>query len=64
MFEPDADQLTKLCFETFDTLPTTRKPTLGKEWTVLPCFVKYNHDKKETKVMAMGTGKRLNIISF
>lgn len=62
MFEPDADLLTKLCFETFDSLPTTRKPILGKEWTVLSCIVKYNHDKKETEVVAMGTGKRFNII--
>lgn len=56
-FAPDANRISAICLEKFESLPKTGKPILGKEWTVLSAIVKFDHSSKEFEVVAMGTGK-------
>lgn len=53
---PDAIALTEKCFCAFEAIGRTGKPILYKEWTVLSCIVKYDHQTKEMDVISIGTG--------
>lgn len=58
MIVPDADRLTKICYQTFESISKTGKPILDKEWTVFSCIVKYEHQTKDLEVVSLGTGTR------
>lgn len=58
---PDSERLAKLCFQTFESIPKTGKPILGKEWTVLSCIAKYEHQTNQMEIVSMGTGKKVNV---
>ena len=55
---PDADQLAKICYHTFESISKTGKPILGKEWTVQSCIVKYERHTRDLEVVSLGTGKK------
>lgn len=54
---PDPNELGKICFELFESIPKTGKPIINVEWTVMSCIAQYEHDTNRIEVIAIGTGK-------
>lgn len=53
---PDANKVAALCLRAFETISKSGKPLLDKEWTVLSCIVKYDHQINGMDVISIGTG--------
>ncbi|CAN9499504.1 unnamed protein product [Ophioblennius macclurei] len=66
----DADEVARLCYERFDSLPRKGKPELGREWSLLAAVLKrsprnqnQNQNQNqagaaEMEVVSMGTGTK------
>lgn len=52
--EQFADEAAKLCFDKFDRLPKSGKPT-DFEWTLLAAIIKYDSNKLEVVSLATGS---------
>lgn len=61
---PDANKVTNICLQTFETIAKTGKPIANKEWTVLTCIIQYDHRTENIEVVSLGTGKQLTKNSF
>lgn len=57
MVYPDTNRLASACLNLFDSIPKTGKPVADKEWTILSCIAKFNHQTEEIEVVSLGTGK-------
>uniref|UniRef100_A0A8C5FYU3 tRNA-specific adenosine deaminase 1 n=1 Tax=Gouania willdenowi TaxID=441366 RepID=A0A8C5FYU3_GOUWI len=51
----DADEVARLCYERFRSLPRRGKPEAGREWTLLAAVLKVT---PEMEVVSMGTGTK------
>uniref|UniRef100_A0A8C5D5H1 tRNA-specific adenosine deaminase 1 n=1 Tax=Gouania willdenowi TaxID=441366 RepID=A0A8C5D5H1_GOUWI len=56
----DADEVARLCYERFRSLPRRGKPEAGREWTLLAAVLKVTRDgdPTEMEVVSMGTGTK------
>ncbi|XP_029951693.1 tRNA-specific adenosine deaminase 1-like [Salarias fasciatus] len=58
----DADEVARLCYERFDSLPRRGKPEAGREWSLLAAVLKLSRTKEsgpaEMEVVSMGTGTK------
>ncbi|XP_028304113.1 LOW QUALITY PROTEIN: tRNA-specific adenosine deaminase 1 [Gouania willdenowi] len=58
----DADEVARLCYERFRSLPRRGKPEAGREWTLLAAVLKVTRDgdpsSAEMEVVSMGTGTK------
>lgn len=61
---PDANKVTNICLEAFESIAKTGKPIANKEWTVLTCIIQYDHPNKNIEVVSLGTGKQRTKHSF
>ncbi|KAH8251296.1 hypothetical protein KR032_005362 [Drosophila birchii] len=55
--KPSLQDIAKVCFEKFKTLPKTGKPT-PNQWTVLAGIVQYNRITDSLQVVAIGCGTK------
>lgn len=51
-----ADNVARLCFEKFASLPKSGKPILGKEWSLLAGIILHANDR--CKVISIGCGSK------
>lgn len=56
---PDANKVTNICLQAFESIAKTGKPIANKEWTVLTCIIQYDHPNGNIDVVSLGTGKRI-----
>lgn len=61
---PDANKVTNICLQAFESIAKTGKPVANKEWTVLTCIILYDHPNENIEVVSLGTGKQRTKSSF
>ncbi|XP_017014719.2 tRNA-specific adenosine deaminase 1 [Drosophila takahashii] len=55
--KPSVQDIAELCFQKFESLPKTGKPT-AKQWTILAGIVEFNRRTEDSQLVALGCGTK------